>query len=165
MANKIPTSLSLSNSAIAALDGDNKSAIPNLMLETLITNRIAIDYIKSTFGSVDYKLIVELGVEALKTKADKHRDLQRFTQAMSEPQQPQAKSLSKDIFVRDNVCNCATWQQLVELAAENHIDLSSLFVSSAISYHNHPFYNQDNYLMRATQGDYRVNRSGQIVKM
>lgn len=163
MANKTPTSLSLSDLAIAALDESNKSTIPNTMLEVLTVNLITLNYIRATTGNcIDYKKLVELGLEQLKQQADKQQNLRRFTQAMSE--QSQVKTPNRNIFIRDNITSCATWQQLVELVAEHEIDLSDVKPPTAPVIVNHQFYYEADVVMRATDGEYTINKNGIVVK-
>jgi hypothetical protein len=126
-------------------------------------HRITINYIEAAGLAINFDEIIELGLEQLKAKADKQRNLQRFTEAMSE-QQAQPKPISRDVFIRDNVASCATWHQLAELAAQHSIDLSNVKPTTAPAIANHQFYYQDSLVRKATGDVYSITKNGKVVK-
>jgi ribonuclease HI len=159
---KTRVSITLDSNLVEELNSDsiNKSAFINTLLNR---HRITVNYIESAGLAINFDEVIELGLEQLKAKADSQRSLQRFTQAMSE-HSAQIKAPNRNIFIRDNIASCATWQQLVELAAEHSIDLSAITPANTPQYFNHPFYYESDLVMRATNDNYTVNKIGQVIE-
>ena len=73
---KNPTSLSLSKKAIDYLDTqDNKSLVPNLLFEALADSQTDLKYIQSRLHKVDYKEIINAGIEKLVLEASRVKPL------------------------------------------------------------------------------------------
>lgn len=73
---KKPTSLSLSKKATDFLNTqDNKSVIPNELVEALANNKANLAFIQSRLMKVDYARVVEIGLEALTVEASRVKPL------------------------------------------------------------------------------------------
>jgi len=81
---KKSTTLSLTEDVIGFLNRqDNKSEVPNLLLEQLSDQQTDLDYIQSILNNIDYKTIIIEGIESLKEKATRQRNLQTFADSYS----------------------------------------------------------------------------------
>ena len=160
---KTATSLSLSKMANDYLGTlDNKSAPVNEMLETLLRNRTSLNYIQSrTCGvPIDYKKLVELGVEALTNQIKRQEYTRECTQAFIKPDtSDRPRPLS--FLINDAISSGVdTWLDLVKYVAEAGREINA---SSGNDINiARPYYKESKYLEARTNGEYSVGLRGQI---
>ena len=135
------------------------------MNELLHKHKITVDYIEAITGQpIDIDEVVELGLEALKAKADKQRDLQRFTRAMSKPSTA-TKPASRSYAIQAVISQVSNWEQLqAEVLQSFGIDICNVKPANAPAISNHPYYYEDALVFGVTGGKYSINKRGSIVK-
>lgn len=158
---KTATSLSLSKMAKDYLETlDNKSAPVNTVLETLLRNRTTINYIEAiSQNNIDYKKLIELGLEALKNEADRHKYTNEYVQSITKPVESKRKSLK--IAVREALSTgIREFDTLVDYLTEQ-----GYTVSVRASYEpnqSRPYYYENRWLGYQSDNSVAVNNRGEI---
>lgn len=132
--------------------------------EILNKNRRSVEAIEAKTGkSIDWNQVVEVGLEVIKNKADRQHYLQVHQSASKTHG---SKSVSRDVAIRDNIESVSTWDNLVSKIEERYAELapnlSSVKPPTTPPVANHKYYFESQVVEKATDGNYRVDKVGNI---
>ena len=130
-------------------------------------HKISIQYIEAKTGRpIDWDAVVEAGLEQVKSQIDRQRYLETHLSAAVSKLATQPKPVPRNVAIRDNIESVSTWNNLIEEINNRYQDLapdlSSVKPPTTPPVANHKYYFESQCVEKATNGNYRVDKVGNI---